>query len=111
MPEDEKNPQEQPAQERDAGQYVDYQFPTFYTNTVSIMHTSLDFSLLIGDRLTPEAVTLRARIVMTPAHAKMLVKALVRQIDAYESRFGEIHLPVLRDAPTPESSSEPAQQP
>ncbi len=36
---------------------------------------------------------MRARIITTPMHAKLLLRALRQNLERYESRFGEIRLP------------------
>jgi len=72
---------------------VEFPFPTYYTNAINVGTTVFEFSLLVIDRLDNENATVRSRIVMNPSHAKLLFLTLGRQIQNYETRFGEIKLP------------------
>ncbi len=64
-----------------------------YSNLVMITHSPSEFILDFARHLPglPSAKVM-ARIVMTPQHAKMLLKALEQNIKKYEERFGEIKL-------------------
>ena|SRR6185369_616594 len=91
-------------------EYVEVPFPTFYTNSISVNSSPLDFGLLIMERLDANNATIRARIVMTSAHAKMLLVALAQQIDKHEELFGPILIPqakVSATGPEPPSSQSP----
>jgi hypothetical protein len=65
-----------------------------YANSVMIGHTEheiiMDFIQVMPNM--PRARVQR-RIVMTPAHAKMFMRALQENFDRYEARFGEIPVP------------------
>jgi hypothetical protein len=98
MPDDEKTVE-----------YVEVSFPTFYTNSVVVSHSVFEFSMLIMERLDPTNATVRARIVTSAAHAKLLAAALAQQVAKYEAMFGEIVVPQMRDAKP--SSGDPSTEP
>jgi Protein of unknown function (DUF3467). len=64
-----------------------------YSNLAIITHSPAEF-ILDFTRIVPGAAKAKvfARIISTPQHAKMLMKALKENIDKYEARFGEIKL-------------------
>lgn len=67
-----------------------------YSNLAIITHSPAEF-VIDFTRIVPgiPKAKVHARIITTPQHAKMLLKALKDNIDKYESRFGEIRV----DAP------------
>jgi len=62
-----------------------------YSNMAIITHSPAEF-VIDFTRIVPGLPKARvhARIITTPQHAKMLLKALKDNIDKFESRFGEI---------------------
>ncbi len=64
-----------------------------YSNLAIITHSPAEF-VLDFTRILPgmPKAKLQARIISTPQHAKMLLRALKDNIDKYEARFGEIRL-------------------
>jgi hypothetical protein len=62
-----------------------------YSNLVLINHTEnefvLDFAFFAPG--SPRA-KVRARIISSPRHTKRLLRALVKNIERFEERFGEI---------------------
>lgn len=64
-----------------------------YSNMVMITHSPSEFILDFA-RVMPglPRAKVHARIIMTPQHAKLLLKALEDNIKKYENRFGEIKL-------------------
>jgi len=62
-----------------------------YSNLAIITHSPAEF-IIDFTRIVPGVpkAKVHARIITTPQHAKMLMKALKDNIDKYESRFGEI---------------------
>lgn len=62
-----------------------------YANFASIVHNFAEFIIDFG-RLVPgrEDVQVVSRIVMTPVHAKQLLRALTENVGIYERNFGEI---------------------
>jgi hypothetical protein len=95
-----------------ADQYIDLLFPTFYTNSVSLGSGPFDFSMLVMERLDETTCTVRARVVMTPAHAKLLLAALVEQVAKHEIRYGTIQLPTpIAKASSTEPEPPPSQSP
>jgi len=62
-----------------------------YANFASIVHNFAEFILDFG-RMVPgrEGVHVVSRLVMTPVHAKQLLRALTENVAIYERNFGEI---------------------
>ena len=70
-----------------------------YANFALIAHSAseiiIDFARVLPN--TPEA-KVYARILTTPTHAKLLLRALNENLEKYEAQFGEIKLPAGGDA-------------
>jgi hypothetical protein len=70
-----------------------------YANFALITHTAseiiIDFARVLPN--TPQA-KVYARIINTPMHAKLLLRALGENLEKYEAQFGEIKLPAEGDA-------------
>ncbi len=64
-----------------------------YSNLAIITHSASEF-VLDFTRIMPGVPKARvyARIIMTPQHAKSLLKALEENIKRYENQFGEIKI-------------------
>jgi len=64
-----------------------------YSNLALIVHSPQEFIIDFA-RVMPgvQKSKVYARIVMTPAHAKMLQKALEDNLKKFESQFGQIKL-------------------
>ena len=62
-----------------------------YSNLAIITHSPAEF-IIDFTRVVPGVpkAKVHSRIITTPQHAKMLLKALKENIDKFESRFGEI---------------------
>ncbi|KAF0152624.1 MAG: hypothetical protein FD143_940 [Ignavibacteria bacterium] len=62
-----------------------------YSNLAIITHSPAEF-VIDFTRVVPGVPKARvlSRIITTPQHAKMLMRALKDNIDKFESRFGEI---------------------
>ena len=62
-----------------------------YSNLAIITHSPAEF-IIDFTRIVPGAQKAKvfSRIITTPQHAKMLLKALQDNIDKFEKRFGEI---------------------
>ena len=65
-----------------------------YSNLALIVHSPQEFVVDFA-RVTPgsQRAKVYARIIMTPAHAKMLHRALEENLKKFESNHGEIKLP------------------
>ena len=65
-----------------------------YANLAFISHTPAEMVLDFAQMLPrmPRG-TVKARVIMSPMHAKLLHKALGQNIANYERQFGEIRLP------------------
>jgi hypothetical protein len=60
-----------------------------YSNSITIQHTRGEFLLDCMTIFPPKGV-IGARVIISPGHAKQLVKALQENIVQYEKAFGEI---------------------
>ena len=62
-----------------------------YSNLAIITHSPAEF-IIDFTRIVPGVpkAKVHARIITTPQHAKMFMKALKENIEKFESRFGEI---------------------
>lgn len=65
-----------------------------YSNLAMIAHSNSEF-VVDFIRLMPglPKAKVKARIILTPEHAKRLIQALAENISKYEDNFGEINLP------------------
>lgn len=65
-----------------------------YSNLALITHSAseiiIDFARVLPN--TPKA-KIYARIINTPLHAKLLLRALGENLEKYEAQFGEIKMP------------------
>jgi hypothetical protein len=70
-----------------------------YANFALIAHSAseiiIDFARVLPN--TPKA-KVYARIITTPMHAKLLLRALNENLEKYEAQFGEIKMPGKGDA-------------
>lgn len=64
-----------------------------YSNLAIITHSPAEF-VIDFTRVVPGVpkAKVQSRIITTPQHAKMLMKALQDNIEKFESRFGEIKI-------------------
>ncbi len=64
-----------------------------YSNLAIITHSPAEF-ILDFTRVVPGVpkAKVHARIITTPQHAKMLLRALTDNIEKFEAKFGEIKL-------------------
>ncbi len=71
-----------------------------YANLAVVNHTdaelTLDFIYVQPQELRGKV---RSRIILSPRHAKRLLRALHENLDRYEKTFGEIPLEAPREAP------------
>ena len=82
-----------------------------YSNLALITHSPAEF-VVDFTRVLPGVPKTKvyARVIMTPQHAKSLLRALDENIKKYESQFGEIQ--ILGDAKAkPFGFQQPATQP
>ena len=81
-----------------------------YSNLALITHSAAEF-VIDFTRMLPGVPKTRvyARIIMTPQHAKSLLKALEENIKKYEKQFGEIK--ILGDPKAKPLGFQPAGQP
>jgi hypothetical protein len=85
---------------------ADPQSPPFpearFTNVATVRHTPAEFYLQFGQLMPdrPGVAAFIASVVLTPQHAKALLKALSDSVEKYEARFGAIAPPPV---PVPES--------
>lgn len=65
-----------------------------YANLVLISHSSSEFVLDFAKMLPGlQRATVQARVVMTPQHTKLFLRALEENISKYEEKHGAIRLP------------------
>lgn len=85
------NPQKDPKSHQINIELGEKEAEGIYSNLAIITHSPAEF-ILDFTRVVPGAPKARvhARIITTPQHAKMLLKALQDNIEKYESKFGEI---------------------
>lgn len=64
-----------------------------YSNLAIISHSPAEF-IIDFTRIFPgiPKAKVHSRIIMTPQHAKLFMRAMKENIDRYESQFGEITL-------------------
>lgn len=65
-----------------------------YSNFVVIQHSASEFVMDFA-RILPNMPSAKvgARVVTTPLHARLLLRALQENIERYESQFGPIYVP------------------
>jgi len=72
-----------------------------YTNFVSIAHNFTEVLFDFGRTLPGRSdIPVVSRLIMTPFHAKQLIKALSHNIGLYEQKFGPIGEPPAGQDPT-----------
>jgi Protein of unknown function (DUF3467) len=65
-----------------------------YANLARISHSPADIVIDFAHILPGETkATVKARVLMSPLSAKLLVRALAENLARYESAFGEIKIP------------------
>lgn len=64
-----------------------------YSNLAIISHSPAEF-IIDFTRIVPGVpkAKVHSRIITTPQHAKMLMKALMDNIEKFEAKFGEIRI-------------------
>ena len=86
--------QQQPGRNRKIRFEIPANLNATYANTVIISHNKnemiFDFIQIMPN--DPRA-RVQQRIVMTPAHARLFLKALEENVSRYEDKFGEIEVP------------------
>ena len=67
---------------------------TIYSNLARIAHSPADFVIDFAQILPGEnKAAIRARVLMSPLSAKLLLRALTENVARYESNLGEITIP------------------
>jgi hypothetical protein len=65
-----------------------------YANLARISHSPADIVIDFAHILPGDTkATVKARILMSPLSAKLLMRALTENLSRYESAFGEINVP------------------
>jgi Protein of unknown function (DUF3467) len=68
---------------------------TVYTNLARISHSPADIVIDFAHLLPSETnAVVKARVLMSPLSAKLLMRALGENLVRYEAAFGEINVPV-----------------
>jgi hypothetical protein len=60
-----------------------------YANMVQLLHTKEEFVLDFINMFPPNG-TLNARIIMSPAHFKRMIRAMKDSLQKYEENYGKI---------------------
>ena len=83
--------QQNPQQQQIQVEFDEEALEGVYANLAMIMHSPTEIIIDFA-RVMPRAskAKVKARIIMTPMHAKLLHKALTDNIKKFESQFGEI---------------------
>ena len=70
-----------------------------YSNFVVLQHSPSEFIMDFA-RILPNMPTAKvgARVVMTPMHAKLLLRALQDNIEKFEAQYGAIYVPQQGEA-------------
>ena len=73
----------------------DDRVPTFYASGVQIVSSPWDFSLRFSLREgdSPKDVRPVATVILSPQHAYVVARLLLKNVDAYEQQIGKITLP------------------
>jgi hypothetical protein len=68
---------------------------TVYANLARISHSPADIVIDFAHLLPADTnATVKARVLMSPLSAKLLLRALTENLARYEAAFGEIRVPV-----------------
>jgi len=62
-----------------------------YSNGMQVLHTREEFCLDFFNLFPPQGI-LTARVLMSPAHLKRIVKVLEENLKRYEEKFGEVKI-------------------
>lgn len=83
---------------------------TVYCNLARISHSPADIVIDFAHLLPAETnAVVKARVLMSPLSAKLLLRALTENLARFEAAFGEINVPV--NTALAESLFRPHQQP
>ncbi|MCL4505054.1 MAG: DUF3467 domain-containing protein [Chloroflexi bacterium] len=95
--------QQNPTQPQPQPQQIQIELPpqldAVYSNFVVIQHSPSEFILDFA-RILPNMPSAKvgARVVMTPMHAKLLLRALQENIEKFEAQYGAIYVPQQGEA-------------
>lgn len=65
-----------------------------YSNLALITHSSSEFVIDFAKMLPGvQKATVQTRVIMTPQHIKLLLKALEENLTKYEEKYGPVRLP------------------
>jgi hypothetical protein len=68
---------------------------TVYANLARISHSPADLVIDFAHLLPADTnAVVKARVLMSPLSAKLLLRALTENLARYETAFGEIHVPM-----------------
>ena len=92
IPENEQ-PEEQP-------KFVTLPYQNYYSNLSATASNFMEFSIAFYEQIDEAHATIKARVVMPPAHAKLLALVLSAHLEAWEKTHGDIRIPedVMRRA-------------
>ena len=68
---------------------------TVYANLARISHSPADIVIDFAHLLPADTnAVVKARVLMSPISAKLLLRALTENLARYEAAFGDIHVPM-----------------
>lgn len=68
---------------------------TVYANLARISHSPADIVIDFAHLLPADTnAVVKARVLMSPLSAKLLLRALTENLARYEAAFGDIHVPM-----------------
>jgi hypothetical protein len=77
-----------------------------YANNMQVSHTKEEFYLdFLNMSFFPNAATLVAKVIISPAHYKRIVAAMTDNLKKYEDKFGAIDSPKPEGTPQQPSDS------
>lgn len=81
-----------------------------YSNLAVISHSNTEF-IVDFIRMVPNVpkAKVKSRIILTPTHAKRLMKALAENVKRFENQFGAIDEPDMGSFPPMNFNTPPAQ--
>lgn len=81
-----------------------------YSNVMRVAHSPFEFTFDFGSMpVGPEdggVMNVYNRVIMSPAHAKIMLKTLEENLKNFEDRFGEIKMPETEKGKPVVSSSD-----
>ncbi|MFZ2187814.1 MAG: DUF3467 domain-containing protein [Candidatus Moraniibacteriota bacterium] len=81
--------EQQPGQSQIQIKATDEVLKGVYANAMQVLHTKQEFVLDFMN-MFPPAGTLNARVIVSPAHLKQMIRVLEGNLGKYEASFGKV---------------------